>query len=81
MLEFFKDVRYFSLNDMILKYCNVRIITPIEATSCRKLAVLCIADIYVFKPQCESVLTGKYFPDKSLKCYKDLSLVSGDPHR
>lgn len=44
---------------MILKYCNVRVITPIEAGRCRKLDMDCLTDVYVFKPRCDSILTGK----------------------
>ncbi|XP_065225037.1 DNA-directed RNA polymerase I subunit RPA43 [Planococcus citri] len=46
------------LNDMILRICNIRILQPIEADRCRRLNVTCIADIYVFKPQCGSILSA-----------------------
>ncbi|XKL66102.1 hypothetical protein PGB90_009522 [Kerria lacca] len=46
------------LNDLILRYCNLRTVSPVEANLCHKLNVTCIADVYVFKPQHNCILTA-----------------------
>ncbi|XKL66580.1 hypothetical protein PGB90_010000 [Kerria lacca] len=46
------------LNDLILRFCNPRTVSPVEANLCHKLNVTCIADVYIFKPQRNCILTA-----------------------